>query len=244
MHQALRDAQIAFEYQHHLPFRGCGLESETAHTFADFALPTPWGYVLLEVDEEQHKAYDPSCDVRRDCDMAASVGLGSGHKLLVLRYNPDAFKIAGMTRRTTKKERHAQLIRRASCWRASRRPPLSLLRPGRGEQRRLTAPSLPARQWSGLPGPPRMWKTRSEPFLKRSAGRPAMPATSCWLPKSPRTRSSWRSTKSSLSATERTSQTGRESGPCNSWRPPAWKAPCNLAAALKRPAFPSRQSES
>ena len=43
--------------------------------------------------------------------MAASVALGSGHKLLVLRYNPDAFKIAGVTRRTTKKERHAQLIR-------------------------------------------------------------------------------------------------------------------------------------
>ena len=44
-HQALRDAQIAFEYQQHLPFRGCGLESETAHAFADFALPTPWGHV-------------------------------------------------------------------------------------------------------------------------------------------------------------------------------------------------------
>ena len=111
VHQALRDAQITFEYQHYLPFRGCGLESETAHAFADFALATPWGYVLLEVDEEQHKVYDPSCDVRRDFDMAASVALGSGRKLLVLRYNPDAFKIAGMTRRTTKKERHAQLIR-------------------------------------------------------------------------------------------------------------------------------------
>ena len=94
VHQALRDAQITFEYQHHLPFRGCGLESETAHAYVDFALPMPWGYVLLEVDEEQHKAYDPSCDVRRDFDMAASVALGSGGKLLVLRYNPDAFKIA------------------------------------------------------------------------------------------------------------------------------------------------------
>ena len=39
VHQALRDAQITFEYQHYLPFRGCGLESETAHAFADFALP-------------------------------------------------------------------------------------------------------------------------------------------------------------------------------------------------------------
>ena len=132
-----RDALIAFEYQHHLPFRGCGLGLETAHAFADFALPTPWGYVLLEVDEEQHKAYDPSCDVRRDFDMAASVALGSGHKLL--RYNPDAFKIAGVTRRTTKKERHAAdpPAGRAVGARAGGafHPPLSLLRPGRGEQR-------------------------------------------------------------------------------------------------------------
>ena len=43
--------------------------------------------------------------------MAASVALGSSSKLLVLRYNPDAFKIAGVTRRASKKERHAQLIR-------------------------------------------------------------------------------------------------------------------------------------
>ena len=38
------------------------------------------------------------------------MALSSGHKLLVLRYNTDAFKIAGATRRTSKKERHAQLI--------------------------------------------------------------------------------------------------------------------------------------
>ena len=121
MHQALRDAQIAFEYQHYLPFRGCGLESETAHAFADFALPAPWGYVLLEVDEEQHKAYDPSCDVRRDFDMAASVALGSGHKLMVLRYNPDAFQ----DRRRDAADHQEGAPRSddppASCWRASRR---------------------------------------------------------------------------------------------------------------------------
>ena len=95
----------------HSATRRSPLSTSTAHAFAEFALPAPWGYILLEVDEEQRKAYDPSCDVRRDFNMAASVALGSGHKLLVLRYNPDAFKIAGMTRRTTKKERRAQLIR-------------------------------------------------------------------------------------------------------------------------------------
>ena len=126
VHQALRDAQITFEYQHYLPFRGCGMESETAHAFADFALPTPWGYVLLEVDEEQHKAYDPSCNVRRDFDMAASVALGSGRKLLVRRDRQE-----GAPRSADPPAGRAVGARAGGAF----HPPLSLPRPGRGEQR-------------------------------------------------------------------------------------------------------------
>ena len=48
--------------------------------------------------------------MRRDFDMAASVALGSAHKLAIVRYNPDAFKVAGRTVRTAKKERHARLL--------------------------------------------------------------------------------------------------------------------------------------
>ena len=36
--------------------------------------------------------------------------MGSGHKLVVLRYNPDAFKVGDVTHRTTKRERHAKLL--------------------------------------------------------------------------------------------------------------------------------------
>ena len=78
--------------------------------FVDFVIMTAWGAILLEVDEGQHRHYDPSCDVRRDFDTAASVALGSGHKLVILRYNPDEFKIGGVTYRTTKRERHARLL--------------------------------------------------------------------------------------------------------------------------------------
>ena len=86
----------------HLPFRGCGLESETRRAFADFVLYASWGAVILEVDENQHRERDPSCDVRRDFDMAASVALGSARKLAIVRYNPDPFKVAGRTVRTPK----------------------------------------------------------------------------------------------------------------------------------------------
>jgi hypothetical protein len=93
-----------------MPFAGCGLASETRHAFVDFTILTTWGAVLLDVDEEQHKHYDPSCDVRRDFDLAASVALGSDHKLVVVRYNPDAFKVGEATCRITKRERRAKLL--------------------------------------------------------------------------------------------------------------------------------------
>ena len=107
VHQLLGQAGLQFQHQHHLPFRSCGLESDTQRAFADFVLYASWGAVILEEDENQHSERDASCDVRRDFDMAASVALGSAHKLAIVRYNPDAFKLAGRTVRTSKKERHA-----------------------------------------------------------------------------------------------------------------------------------------
>ena len=111
VHQAFKDAGIQFEYQHHLPFRGCGLASETRCAYPDFVIYKPWGVIILEVDESQHTAYDASCDVRRDFDMVASIALGSAQKLVILRFNPDSYKIAGQIRRTATKERHETLIK-------------------------------------------------------------------------------------------------------------------------------------
>jgi hypothetical protein len=66
----------------------------------------PWGSILLEVDEDQHRSYP--CDCCRDVDLFAA--LGAQEKILILRYNPDPFKIAGVTLRTTQKERIARLL--------------------------------------------------------------------------------------------------------------------------------------
>ena len=108
--QALTEAGIQFEYQVYLPFRTCGLESETKHAFADFVIARPWGSIVLEVDEEQHSAYDTSCDPRRDFDIFASVAMGSGEKVVILRYNPDPYKVGGITRPTSQKERLDKLL--------------------------------------------------------------------------------------------------------------------------------------
>ncbi len=95
VYQVLQAANIAFEYQKYLPFARCKLNSETTCAYVDFALTASWGALLVEVDEIQHNSQDASCDVRRDFDMCASLAMGSGHKVIVLRYNPDSFRIDG-----------------------------------------------------------------------------------------------------------------------------------------------------
>jgi hypothetical protein len=110
IHSLLQDAGIQFDYQVHVPFKACGLGSETQCAYLDFLIVMPWGYLVLEVDEDQHSHYSSGCDVRRDFDIAASIALGSAQKLAIIHYNPDAYKVAGKTLRTTSKERHQKLM--------------------------------------------------------------------------------------------------------------------------------------
>lgn len=110
VHKALTDAGIDFDYQFHVTFSGCSLDSEGKRAFVDFVIPRPWGYYLLEVDECEHREYDPSCDIRRDFDIASSLILGNAPKIAIIRYNPDGWRV-GATRCTmTPKDRHKRLV--------------------------------------------------------------------------------------------------------------------------------------
>jgi hypothetical protein len=128
LYQVLQNAGVEFEHQKYMPFRGCGLASETAHAFIDFCIQKPWGVIFLECDEQQHSHYDPSCDVRRDFDSLASISLGSQHKLAILRYNPDAFSVGGKTCYTTKKDRQKKLLEVLQAWDADPAPNLGFAR--------------------------------------------------------------------------------------------------------------------
>ena len=128
LYEFLQKAGVSFEYQMHLPFKGCGLGSETKYAYIDFCIQKPWGAIFLECDENQHSAYDPSCDARRDFDSCASMALGSQHKVVILRYNPDAFKVAGITQWTSKKERQQKLIQILQTWEEDPVPDLGFAR--------------------------------------------------------------------------------------------------------------------
>ncbi len=116
VYQALQAADIAIEYPKYLPFHGCDLDSETRCAFVDFAIMAPWGALLLEVDEDQHSGRPASCDPRRDFDMYASLALGSGHKVVVLRYTPDSFRTDGRNVTVSAKERQRRLVEVVRAW--------------------------------------------------------------------------------------------------------------------------------
>lgn len=56
----------------------------------DFAWQTQTHVVILECDEDQHKAISYSCDSKRMVDLVNGYG---GQPVIFVRYNPDAFKI-------------------------------------------------------------------------------------------------------------------------------------------------------
>jgi hypothetical protein len=63
--------------------------------------------VLLEYDEDMHSRYDQRCEMVRMGMVTTGYPLKPVHWV---RYNPDAFKVAGTTRKTAAKAREAMLL--------------------------------------------------------------------------------------------------------------------------------------
>jgi hypothetical protein len=98
-----------FKREHQVDLR-CALPGAT-HARGDFVLVFGDTVVFLEVDEDQHKSYGVSCDVRRMADIAASLRIeGNTMRIVFLRYNPHGFEVAGRTKHTKRVTRHARLV--------------------------------------------------------------------------------------------------------------------------------------
>ena len=68
---------------------------------------TPTFVLVVEVDEHQHEIYEPSCELRRLVELLAAC---MGKPLVVIRYNPDGYKIQGETQRMSLVKRQTTLI--------------------------------------------------------------------------------------------------------------------------------------
>lgn len=74
----------------------------------DFTFEGPSKVVLLECDEHQHSQYNRRCELVRQAEV--SLGFG-GLPVHWIRYNPDAFKLNGVTSMITTQERESILLK-------------------------------------------------------------------------------------------------------------------------------------
>ena len=87
------------------------LGSSRSHSRVDFLFPNHGKFhVVVEVDEYQHKEYSQICETSRMNNIVSAWCLGGNSiPVVFIRYNPHAFKVDGITKRTTIGERHKKL---------------------------------------------------------------------------------------------------------------------------------------
>jgi hypothetical protein len=107
--RVLLESGFDFKREHQVDI-GCALPGST-FARGDFILQFGNTIVFLEVDEDQHKSYGVSCDVRRMADIAASLRIeGNTMRIAFVRYNPHGFKVEGKTKVTKRETRHHCLV--------------------------------------------------------------------------------------------------------------------------------------
>jgi len=111
---ALQEADIEFEYKKHIRFWRRAENGERG-TWADFAITTDWGILLLQIDERGHAHEPVQLDIIRDYN--SWIGF-RGKEVAILRYNPDEFHIDGQLFQVNIEERHRRLVEVLRTWTA------------------------------------------------------------------------------------------------------------------------------
>lgn len=105
--RCLRHAGIPFAREHVVTFQCWGGSKASA----DFLVLNRGMVVIVEVDEFQHSQYGQHCEVARMAKIHESLALeGNTLPVVIIRYNPHAFKVDGETKRTTSRTRQTALV--------------------------------------------------------------------------------------------------------------------------------------
>ena len=114
--KALKEAGIGFQREH-VVLMSCADNKENKFIRVDFLI-VDHGYVFaLEVDETQHEDYIISCESLRPFKIAESLALGGNSMpIVVIRFNPDAFKVGGVITTVTMEDRYTKLIDTIRYW--------------------------------------------------------------------------------------------------------------------------------
>lgn len=112
---------LAHKREHRIDFT-C-IDSDKYWASIDFVIEMSGGIVFLEVDENQHRfGYGSvSCDLKRMAHVMEALALdGNTLPILWIRYNPNAFRIAGKLQKVLQRDREEALYEKIVNWVPSR----------------------------------------------------------------------------------------------------------------------------
>lgn len=99
-----------FKREHFINFQ-CIDDKSGKNANIDFVIGVNGGLVMLEVDEYQHKYEGYSCDLSRMAKVHETLTLaGSDIPIFWIRYNPNAFRVDGVSQKCKKVDRERWLI--------------------------------------------------------------------------------------------------------------------------------------
>lgn len=122
---------IDYKREHHIRFQ-CFSKACESKQFAriDFVLQVRGAVIFLEIDENQHRfgSYSVGCDMKRMGYVMQALAIdGNTLPIVFLRYNPQGFKVDGVTKRTLKKEREKRLLQWLDEFEPNVSQPLSIV---------------------------------------------------------------------------------------------------------------------
>lgn len=94
----------------------------------DFVILVAGGVLMLEVDEFQHDSYAVSCELSRMMNLYEACMLdGNTQPLGFLRYNPDSYKVDGVSVKKQQKERERILLETIASWAPGQQSTMSIM---------------------------------------------------------------------------------------------------------------------
>lgn len=105
---ALKLSEVIFQREQYITYK-CMNDIDKKNANLDFVIELKLYRVILEVDEHQHKHYQPSCELSRMMFILEATQENK-RPLLFIRYNPHAFKQNGVTKRVPTKKRFEVLL--------------------------------------------------------------------------------------------------------------------------------------
>ena len=105
--QALQSAGIEFKREHRVTF-DCWDDTWAS---IDFIIVQAGVVFVLEVDEDQHEWYGTICEVSRMMKVyAALIADGNTLPVVIIRYNPHAFRVNGQLQKVVSRDRITTLV--------------------------------------------------------------------------------------------------------------------------------------